>query len=369
MSNQPRQPRKRISQADVPTHGLERTLRVAQALAKEHGKQPTRPMLVAEAMELKPTSSHFRTLCGSSIAYGLTKGGYNAKTIELTALGRRVVAPTEEGDDRVALREAVLKPRVLREFLERYDGSSLPSEKIAKNVLEEMQVPSQRAEATYQLILASAKAVGVLREIKGSTYVDLQSDPSNDLGPSPNGGHRELRATEASAPAVGTMETTPEEPSPPDAPPLEGVTEDPEKAKRVFITHGSDREVVGQLKELLTFGGFTPVVAMDQETVSKPVPDKVMDEMRTCGAAIIHVGSEQAVLDQQGEELHILNSNVLIEIGAAMALYRRRFILLVEAGVDLPSNLQGLYEVRYEGGRLEYDATMRLLRAFNDFRG
>lgn len=367
MTKQSSQPKKRISQADVPTHGLKRALRVAQAIAKEHGKQPTRPMLVAEAMELKPTSSHFRTLCGSSIAYGLTKGGYNAKTIELTALGRRVVAPTEEGDDRVALREAVLKPRVLREFLARYDGSSLPSERIAKNVLEEMGVPSPRAGATHQLILASAETVRVLREIKGTTYVDLQSDPSNGIRPSPNGGDSASGATEPGASDVGATETT-EKPRVSDPAPSERAPRDPEKASRVFITHGSDREVVGQLKELLTFGGFTPVVAMEHETVSKPVPDKVMDDMRTCGAAIIHVGSEQAVLDQHGDELHILNSNVLIEIGAAMALYRRRFILLVESGVDLPSNLQGLYEVRYQGGRLEYDATMRLLRAFNEFR-
>ncbi len=367
MGKQPGKPRTRVSQADVPTHGLERALRVAQAIAKEHGKQPARPMLVAQAMELKPTSSHFRTLCGSSIAYGLTKGGYNAKAIELTALGRRVVAPTEEGDDHVALREAALKPRVLREFLERYDGSQLPSERIAKNVLEDMRVPNAKVGATYQLILATAEAVGVLREIKGSTYVDLQSGPSSALTPSPNG-DRESRAPEASAPDVQTIETIPEESAGWDPPQPEAVTRDPEKASRVFITHGSDREVVGQLKELLTFGGFIPVVAMEHETVSKPVPDKVMDEMRTCGAAIIHVGSEQAVLNQQGDEIHILNSNVLIEIGAAMALYRRRFILLVESGVDLPSNLQGLYEVRYDGGRLEYDATMKLLRAFNDFR-
>ncbi|MXX35347.1 MAG: hypothetical protein F4Z50_11380 [Gemmatimonadetes bacterium] len=366
MVKQPKKPRMRVSQADVPTHGLKRALRVAQAIAKEHGKQPTRPMLVAQAMELKPTSSHFRTLCGSSIAYGLTKGGYNAKTIELTALGRRVVAPTEEGDDRVALREAALKPRVLREFLERYDGSQLPSERIGKNVLEEMQVPNKRVGATYQLILASAQTVGVLREIKGSTYVDLQTEPSSEPKPPSPNGDRESRATEA--PDVGAVETTTEESGVSDPPQSEGGTKDPEKASRVFITHGSDREVVDQLKELLTFGGFIPVVAMEHETISKPVPDKVMDEMRTCGAAIVHVGSEQAVLDQHGDELHILNSNVLIEIGAAMALYRRRFILLVESGVDLPSNLQGLYEVRYEGGRLEYDATMRLLRAFNDFR-
>lgn len=57
------------------------------------------------------------------------------------------------------------------------------------------------------------------------------------------------------------------------------------------------------------------------------------------------------------------------EIGAAMALYGRKFILLVEKGATLPSNLQGLYEVRYEGDKLDYDSTMKLLKAFSDFRG
>jgi len=55
-------------------------------------------------------------------------------------------------------------------------------------------------------------------------------------------------------------------------------------------------------------------------------------------------------------------------IGAAMALYNRRFILLVERGVTLPSNLQGLYKVYYEGDGLDYDSTTRLLEAFADFK-
>jgi predicted nucleotide-binding protein len=137
---------------------------------------------------------------------------------------------------------------------------------------------------------------------------------------------------------------------------------------RVFITHGTNKEIVGQLKELLTFGSFQPIVSVEQETVSKPVPDKVMDDMRSCAAAIIHVGTEMKFLDTAGKEQRVLNPNVLIEIGAAMALYKRQFILLVENGVTLPSNLQGLYEVRYEGDRLDYEATMKLLKAFNDFR-
>jgi predicted nucleotide-binding protein len=93
-----------------------------------------------------------------------------------------------------------------------------------------------------------------------------------------------------------------------------------------------------------------------------------MDDMRSCAAAIIHVGSESRYMDADGKEHKLPNQNVLIEIGAAMALYGRKFILLVEQGATLPSNLQGLYEVRYTGTKLDYEATMKLLKAFNDFR-
>jgi len=72
--------------------------------------------------------------------------------------------------------------------------------------------------------------------------------------------------------------------------------------------------------------------------------------------------------DKEGNEYPQVNGNVLIEIGAAMALYGRNFILLVEDGVKLPSNLQGLYECRYSGDELNMPATMKLLKAFNEFK-
>jgi predicted nucleotide-binding protein len=93
-----------------------------------------------------------------------------------------------------------------------------------------------------------------------------------------------------------------------------------------------------------------------------------MDDMRGCSAAIVHVGAERKLLDAEGNEHTEINPNVLIEVGAAMALYERRFVLLVERGVVLPSNLYGLCEVRYEGEQLDHDATMKLLEAFNNFR-
>lgn len=118
----------------------------------------------------------------------------------------------------------------------------------------------------------------------------------------------------------------------------------------------------------MAYGKFEPTVAQERETAAKPVPDKVMDEMRGCQAAVIHVGLEGLLYDKEGNEHPQVNGNVLIEIGAAMALYGRNFILLVEEGVKLPSNLQGLYECRYSGDELNMPATMKLLKAFNEFK-
>jgi predicted nucleotide-binding protein with TIR-like domain len=139
---------------------------------------------------------------------------------------------------------------------------------------------------------------------------------------------------------------------------------------KVFITHGRNIKVLNQIKEIVSYGNYQPIIAQEHETIAKPVPDKVMDDMRACSAAVIHVSIEGTYKDASGKERPKINDNVLIEIGAAMALYKRNFILVVEDGVglELPSNLQGLYQCRYSGDELGMEATMKLLKAFKEFR-
>jgi predicted nucleotide-binding protein len=93
-----------------------------------------------------------------------------------------------------------------------------------------------------------------------------------------------------------------------------------------------------------------------------------MGLMRSCGAAIIHVDAEKVLKDLDGNEVQVPNPNVLTEIGAALALYGRRFILLVKEGVRLPSNLQGLYEVRHSGDKLSADDAFKLLESMQDLQ-
>jgi hypothetical protein len=128
---------------------------------------------------------------------------------------------------------------------------------------------------------------------------------------------------------------------------------DAARANRVFISHGKQKAIVNQIKELLEFGNFDPVVSVERESTAIPVPEKVFEDMRSCGAGVIHVGGEGRYKDPDGNEHTKLNDNVLIEIGAAMALYGKKVVLLVENGVKLPSNLQGLYRCEFDGTRLE----------------
>lgn len=353
--------RSRLSQSDVPSSSIDDALRIPRAIGDNYAFKPTRPLDVAAALGMQPTSGPFRMLTGAAMAYGLTDGGSNAPLISVKQLARRILEPLEEGDDIHARCEALLLPRVPREFLTKYDGNKLPREDIVRNVLSTMGVPADALDRTLKLIIDSARLVGFLRDIKGSTYVDLQrAAPIRDSQTS-------IADVEAQDPDI--YELPPEEPNTfLDQRAVERTITRRVDNRRVFITHGKNKSFVEPLKELLAFGELEPIVSIERESVSQPVPDKVMNDMRSCSAAIIHIEDEQKLIDTESKQHTILNPNVLIEIGAAIALYGRKFILLVKSGVELPSNLQGLYEVRFEGDELGGDATIRLLKAINEMK-
>jgi hypothetical protein len=165
--------RARLSQEDVPAYSLEQALRVPRAIADNYAYKPTRPLNVAGAMKMSPSAGPFRTLAGAAIAYGLTSGGAFAPEIGITPLGIRIVRPTVEGDDLAARREALLRPKVIGDFLRQYDGAALPADSIARNVLLEKGVPQSRLEDVLGLILEGAQGVGFIKDINGRKYIDL----------------------------------------------------------------------------------------------------------------------------------------------------------------------------------------------------
>lgn len=365
-----------LKQSDVPMTTLDDALRVPQAILDHYSGKPSSPLHVAKALSVDPGGSQFRLITGAAIAFGLIDGGAQAAAISVTDLARRILRPKEEHGDLLAKREAVLLPRVFGLFLKQYDGHPFPRTDIAQNVLEEMGVPRDKTTEVLDRIDSSARSVGFIEEIKDKLYVTLQGtatptpaattekeDITQETQPSPRSETR--HPAEPSTQPKGVPVTTTVAPRGSD---LTAAIADDLRRRRVFITHGKNKALVDPISKLLEYGELEPVVSVDRQSVSKPVPEKVMGDMRACGAAIIHVDAEQTIVAKDGTEHVVLNPNVLIEIGAAMAFYGRRFILLVRDGVKLPSNLQGLYEVRYNGDTLDAVATIKLLEAIKDIK-
>ena len=157
----------------MPSYSLDQALRVPKAIADSYAYKATRPLNVAGAMKMSPNAGPFRMIAGAAIAYGLTTGGAFAPEIGITPLGLRIVRPTKPGDDVAAKREALLKPKIVGDFLRDYDSAALPPDHIAKNVLLEKGVPAERVDDVLALILDGAESVRFLKDINGKKYVDL----------------------------------------------------------------------------------------------------------------------------------------------------------------------------------------------------
>ena len=359
-----------LKQSEVPSGSLDDALRIPQAILDHYAGKPATPLHVAKALNVDPKGSQIRVLSGAGIAFGLIEGGAQAASISVTDLARRILRPKEEGEDLAAKREAVLQPRVFGEFLRKYDGSPFPRTDIAQNVLEELGVPREKTEGVLEQIDASARSVGFIEEIRGKNYVTLQgaADPAPTAIDSGSKDSGDVDAKVTDAPAETERVTVPPPAIQPKGAQLTAAIADDQRRRRVFITHGKNRDLVDPIRKLLEYGELEPVISVERTSVSKPVPEKVLDDMRSSGAAIIHVDAERTIKDTDGTEHMVLNPNVLIEIGAAMAFYGRRFILLVREGVKLPSNLQGLFEVRYSGETLDAVSTIKLLEAIKDIK-
>jgi predicted nucleotide-binding protein len=355
-----------FKQADFPQTDLQQAQKIASALVDNFAGKDAAPPDIALAIGISPTSSTWQYITGSAIAYGLSDGGINANKIKLTALGRKLVAPENEGDDLAARREAIMKPRILKEFFERYRRAKFPNDTIAVNVLKSLGIPPERAQSALEVVKANGRYAGIIRDTPTGPFVSLDAPgvPAPTATPAlpEHEGEDEVGTTTTTVTAASAAAPAAPAPLAKPAPAF-----DP-KTNRVFISHGKQKAIATQIKELLAFGNFDPVISVEREATAIPVPEKVFEDMRSCGAGVIHVGAEGEYLDKDGNKQRKINDNVLIEIGAAMALYGKKVILLVEKGVVLPSNLQGLYRCDFDGDKLDYESTMKLLKTFSQFR-
>ncbi len=245
----------RVLQSEIPTISLTDALKIAEAIRDNYAEAPTKPLNIAVALDMSPGSGSFRTLIGASAAYGLTEGSFNAETISITETGRKIISQKTDGTKQSAMKNAFLKPRVIKSFLEKYNNAKLPQDKVAKNILEEIGVPSDSSKQAFNLILNGAKQLGLVHEVKGSFWVDLDRVSSNASISTDNSDNSENDDDPSNSESTDNENNLPKEEFDEGAETSKNFSPpevlDPTKPKnnRVFITHGKNKEIVNQLRE------------------------------------------------------------------------------------------------------------------------
>ncbi|CAB4702194.1 unannotated protein [freshwater metagenome] len=356
--------RSRISQADIPAITLDKALRIPRAIVENYASHPTRPLDVASALQVQPSSGGFRMECGAAIGYGLTEGGPNAPEISLTPLGKRILTPTEVGDDQRALREAALKPTVASQFYTKYDGSPLPPRNIAQNVLASFAVPADRTSDVYDLLIENARQVGFLKTIKDKEYIDT-GNPLNGTSGAPRvavvAPSQALSGAEQDTITGGEDDGSSDEESfVPPTPPASTPAEAPKK-NAIFVGHGGNKVPMEQLVKILNEYGIPHKEAMEEPNRARPIPVKVAETMRECGAAILVFTADKEYFDKDGNSIWRPSENVSHELGAASVLYGERIVVFKEKGVDLPSNFSSVGYISFEKDKLS-DKGIELFR-------
>jgi len=341
--------------APFPRHTLENALRLAQSIQDNNAGEPFSRVSLAESIQMSPESSSFRALITSAGRYGITEGGQQAEKISLTSLGLSIVAPRSESEKGQGLRDALTRPELFNKFYLKFNGHKIPSTDLLKNTLiRDYKVSPSDAKSCNDILQKNAIELNLFTEIKGSKYLQLDL-----LGKAPI-----AQQTEEEGDAE-EKEQYQHEIDDEDHLEVQKIPQSITKPT-IFISHSKNTKILEQIKKILTFGEFDFKVAVEEKTTAIPIPEKIFGLMKDCNCALINISADEDQKQDNGS--FGVNPNVLIEIGGAFLRYEQRIILLVDNRVILPSNLQGLYQCKYEGDELTWDAGTKLQEDLTKFK-
>ncbi len=276
------------------------------------------------------------------------------KTISLSPLGNSIVAPTPEEDVNALKRRALETPDLFRDVFSVLHGKVIPPTEPFKNMLiRSFHLEKEEADACYAVLTQNIEELELSETIQGKTYFRLDK-----LGAASKAAPEQAQA----AIEAGGALVEPEKTATPELPPCPPVN-----TPWVFISHSKNKKILEQIKQVLSFGSFSYEIAEERETTATPLSDKVFSLMKKCNCAIISISADE---EKKQGDTYAINENVLIEVGGAFLHYDKRVILIIDKKLKdaLPSMMQGLTAIFYDGNELSWDDGMRLQSALTAFR-
>ncbi|MBA7571314.1 MAG: hypothetical protein GH159_03930 [Dehalococcoidia bacterium] len=140
----------------------------------------------------------------------------------------------------------------------------------------------------------------------------------------------------------------------------------PETSPQAFIAHGGRSGVLDKLREFIEALGIKPVIVELSPTRGMTVDEKVDKHIKDADCGIV-LATKGGIVDTRGsEKKQHPRLNVVDELERLRAAFPEKTILLLERGVDLPSNVSGLTYEPFVGQSMDraFSAIARELTAY-----
>lgn len=121
---------------------------------------------------------------------------------------------------------------------------------------------------------------------------------------------------------------------------------------KVFIVHGHNETVKQTVARTIENIGLTPVILAEQPDKGRAVIEKFENEGNDVGFAVVLLTADDKGRKNKSRKLQSrARQNVVFEMGYFMALLKReRVMLLLQEGVEVPSDLKGIVYTKLDKG-------------------
>ena len=316
--------RRRRRARSYPIHELQNSLEVASAIHNEGISGSINVVRLAGVLRTTPGSSAYVMRLTSARKYGLTEGNSGSENILLTPRGHSAVAPSRPEEQRQALIEAALEPSLFYKFYDAYDGQKLPSDEMAKNLLQrDFGIGPTLTQECLAVIKSNGFFVGLLGEIGKDIYVSI------------NGAHTSNRDTEL-FPRQGTVDQ---------------VNPRKTQSNSILIGHLGSSDIIRYIESFLSSFGISFQTFEFGLGFSFSEMPSIMTA--SCNSAVIvyakqddfTLGPEDNFLKSRESMIHL--------VGGISALYGNRILLLRERGLDRLFQEDSIPAMEFSGNSME----------------
>jgi hypothetical protein len=183
-------PRRRRLQRTFPASSFDEPLNFAQAVYRIGSGQPVKRLTLFDQLGKSPESGPSRQLIIDAGRYGLTKGGVQADSIELTAQGLAAVDDQanrrEQARARVELAIRQIEP--FNELYEKFVGNKLPAKAVLIDAARDIGIAAELAAEAVDTFVVNLRFAGLLKTLSGAEriiQVDMLLDeiPASSFSP------------------------------------------------------------------------------------------------------------------------------------------------------------------------------------------